>query len=161
DLKGIQIHHFVELSENPLESLHADNLIFARGQAATPGTLHNILHEMNELKAQGVKNPGRTALLNAVERNLIPASFLSPTLRSESANVKGLAKAAAIEETKALGQSARIARSVAATLTAAGVAGELLSARDAKAQVDEFAKQAGDEIVAPIVKNQLRNRERL
>ena len=88
-LTGIQIHHAIEeLAANPRMALSADNLIFARGQAATEGTLHWMLHEMNRLKELGVKNPGRQAMLNALEHGKISKELVSPTLRAESANAK-------------------------------------------------------------------------
>jgi hypothetical protein len=93
-LTGIQVHHALEeLAADPRMALSADNLIFARGQAATEGTLHWMLHEMNRLKELGVKNPGRQAMLNALEHGKISKNLVSPTLRAESANAKRAAKA--------------------------------------------------------------------
>lgn len=65
-LEGIQIHHAIEeLAVNPSEALSAENLMFARGQAAVRGTLHNILHRMAELFRAGVANPGVQAMAEA------------------------------------------------------------------------------------------------
>jgi hypothetical protein len=97
-LKGVQLHHEIEeLAQNPLGALDAENLIFARGQAASEDTLHWILHEMTRLRQQGVANPGREAMSAAAKRGLIPKSLLSPTVDTPSTRVKSAVTAAESE----------------------------------------------------------------
>jgi len=94
-LKGIQLHHAIdELAADPLGALDAENLMFARGNAATEDSLHWILHELNIRKAAGARNPGREALLDAVKRGKIPKSLFSPTLETPSTRVKTATTAA-------------------------------------------------------------------
>src|SRR5262249_42949433 len=92
-LKGVQIHHALEeLAENPRAALNAENLIFARGQAKVEGSLHWLLHRINTLAKEGVENPGRQALIEAIDKKLISEKLVSPTLRTPSANAGKLTK---------------------------------------------------------------------
>ena len=72
-LKGIHLHHaFGGVAGQPAEPLSAEGLMFQRGQAAVKGTGHQIIHRLEELHTQGVKNPGPQASGDSVAATFAP-----------------------------------------------------------------------------------------